>query len=147
MCKNRGNSVATSRWPEPSTSNFQDVATGRNVVMVNPKSKMLVLVFPVLGAKPTHVWSTCPPATKRHSLQISSIPPNIYVTIIWIHYIPVVVLCGCATHAKFHAKVHSNWHPLVVQPCAVATFGSVHPVFVAHLHTVSGDQLQNTPLK
>ena len=55
MCKNRGNSLATSRWPEPSTSNFQDVATGQNVVMANPKSQMLVLVFPVVGAKPTRV--------------------------------------------------------------------------------------------
>ena len=37
-CKIRSNSVATDRCPEPSTSNFQGIATGQNVVMVNPKS-------------------------------------------------------------------------------------------------------------
>ena len=107
---------------------FQDVATGQIVVLLNPKSQMLVQVFAVVGAKPTHVGSTCPPATKRHSLRMSSIPPNIYVTIVWIHYIPVVVLCGCATHSKFYAQVHSNSHPLVTQPCAVAFSGGVHPI-------------------
>ena len=97
--------------------------------MVNPKAKMPVRVFPVVGAKPTPVGSTCPLATQRHSMQISITPPNIYVTIICIHYIPVVALCGCATHAKLYAKAYSNWHPAVVQPCAVAMFGNVHPVF------------------
>lgn len=50
---------------------------------------MVVHVSPVVGAKPTHFWSTCLPATNRHSLQISTIPPRICATIVWIHYIPI----------------------------------------------------------
>lgn len=42
--------------------------------------------------------------------------------------IPIVVGCRCATHAKFHDVVHSNWHLLAVQPYVVAISSNVHPV-------------------
>ena len=40
-------------------------------------------------------------------------------------YISSVVVCGCATHGKCHARVRSTWYP--VQPCAVVISGRVHP--------------------
>ena len=108
---------------------------------------MPVRVFPVVGAKPTPVGSTCPLTTKRHSLQISTTPPNIYVTII-LH--PLHSSCcfmrmchSCKTSCQSPFQLASGGGPTMRR----SNFRQCTSVFVAHLHTLSGDQLQNTPLE
>ena len=96
--------------------------------MANPKSKCSSKSPVSWMPNPTHVWSTCVSATERHIFifrPISGIPLTICATILRIHYIRIVVVCGCATHGKCHARVRSTWYP--VQPCAVVISGRVHP--------------------
>ena len=110
----------------------------RHRARCNRESKAQVSL--VAGAKPTHVWSTCFPATKRHSY--SSVPPNIFANIIWIHYIPTVVVCGYATHAKFYAMcffIMSGGGPTVRRSNSSSFRNS--PTYIL------SDQLQNTQLK
>lgn len=92
--------AAIDRWPELRLSDLQNAGSEQIFVMANPRSEMFAQASLVLRTRLPHVWSPCLRATKRHSVQKSKISAMVCATIYWMHYIPSVVLCGCATHAN-----------------------------------------------
>ena len=103
--KNRWNSATISHWFALWWWNIENAATGQDV-MANPKPKS-----PSSSVPSQHMSD---PPSFRQPNDIVCVPPNISATIIWIHYIPTVVVSGCATHAKFYGMCFffmSVWLP------------------------------------